>query len=351
MANGYEGWGNIREGAGWADTAGTQEGFYLKLKELTVDSGQEFIENDDLIVNGRGYKSSTRIKGASKPGVTFNYQARSDDFPMIAMSHFQMFTGTVESGTAEYTFVPSKCSPKFVTGGVYGTGGYTSESGTLFTLEFTNKLNCETSGNGQSVQGLFCDELTFNAELNESLMVNAVMKGKDFDEVDLNAATDPDNSTYGSYSTKAAFSHFSGTLSFAGQTGYTVSSFSWTSSNQSEERIGIGSINPVKYSWGKSQVTGEIAMDLPDDATLQLGSMLSDTEFAITGTWYNSAHDRITISIPRAKRNPFAISHASGEEVQVQTIPFRAFESEDGDTAPISVVVTTTGIGSAFEPV
>jgi len=351
MANGFEGYLNIREGAGWADTAGTQEGHFLKAKEVTVDSGQEFIENDDLIVQGRGYKSSTRIKGASKPNATINYQVRSNDFPMIAMSHFQMYTGTVRTGTAEYTFVPTRCAPKFVTGGLYGTGGYTSDAGTIFTVEITEKLNCEATGNGQSIQGAFCDELTFNAELNESLMINAVMKGKDFDEIDLGTATDPDNSTYGSYSTNAAFSHFSGTLSFAGQTGYTVSSFSWVSANQSEERIGLGSINPVKYSWGKSQVTGEIAMDLPDDATLQLGSMLSDTAFSITGTWYNSAHDRIIVSIPRAKRNPFAISHANGEEVMVQTIPYRAFESEDGDTAPITVTVTTTGLGSAFEVV
>jgi len=351
MANGYEGWINIREDAGWSDEAGTQEGYYLKAKELTVDSGQEFIENDDLIVNGRGYKSSTRIKGASKPVASINSQIRSNDFAMIAMSNFQMYTGTVESGTAEYTFVPSKCSPKFVRGSGYGTGGYTSDAGTLFTVEITEKLNCETTGNGQVIQGAFCDELTFNAELNESVMVNASMKGRDFDEIDLGTATDPDNSTYGSYSSNAAFSHFSGTLSFAGQTGYIVSSFSFTHANQTEGRIGLGSINPVKYSWGKSQVTGEIAMDLPDDATLQLGSMLSDTEFAITGTWYNSAHDRITVSIPRAKRQPFAIQHASGEEVMTQTIPFRAFESEDGDTAPITMLITTTGLGSAFEVV
>ena len=349
MSSGYEGWINWREGAGWSDEAGTQEGYYIKAKEATLDSGQEFIENDDLIVQGRGYKSSTRIKGASKPTANINYQARSDDSAMLFMSHFQMYTGTVRSGTAEYTFVPVKCSPQFVRGNGYGTGGYTSDAGTLFTLELTDKLNCETTGNGQNIQGAFCDELTFNAELNESLMINAVMKGKDFDEVDLNAATDPTNATYGSYSQNAAFSHFSGTLTVAGQTGYTISSFSFVSANQTEERIGIGSINPVKYSWGKSQVTGEIAMDLPDDATLQLGSMLSDTEFAITGTWYNSAHDYITVTIPKAKRNPFAISHASGEEVNVQTIPYRAFESEDAATAPITVNLKTQGIGSAFE--
>jgi len=349
MANGYEGWLNWREGAGWSDEAGTQEGYFVKAKELTLDSGQEFIENDDIIVKGRGYKASTRIKGASKPNATINYQARSNDSAMLFMSHFQMYTGTTRSGTSEYTFVPVKCSPKFVRGNGYGTGGYTSESGTLFTLELTEKLSCQTTGNGQVVQSAFCDELTFNAELNESLMINAVMKGKDFDEIDLGTVTDPDNATYGSYSTNPAFSHFSGTLTFAGQTGYTVSSFSFVSANQTEERLGIGSINPVKYSWGKSQVTGEIAMDLPDDATLQLGSMLSDTAFAIVGTWYNSADDYITVTIPNAKRNPFAISHANGEEVMVQTIPFRAFESEDSSTAPITVGLKTQGIGSAFE--
>ena len=355
MSRGFEGYVNIREGNGWSSQVATVPGFYLKAKSVELDSGISFIENDDLIVQGRGYKASTRTPGKKVPSAKITFQARADDVSLIAMSHFQMCEVTTSGGTATYKFVPVSCHPTFTSGSdAYGTGSYSTDSGTLFTLEVTQKMNCEATENGQRISGAFCDKFKFTSALNEHVVIEAEMRGIAYSTLDLASATDPDNAAFGSYSSKAAFNYFSGTLSLLGGTvgnDFIVSSFDFVSDNKTEDRMTIGSQNPSTYSWGKIQLTGDIKLDVPAAATRQIGSLIADTAFSIVGTWSNSANERMIVSIPSCKRNPFVVSGAGGESVSEMTIPFRAFESEDGNTAPITFTTVTMGLGSLFNPI
>lgn len=356
MAKGFEGWvAIVPETKGWGSST-LAKGNFIYADSEALQINKEFIERPEKITYGRAMKASSRISSLQKPGGAITYQFRSEDSLPVLMAHFQMYIGTAagtSAGTSIYTFVPSKTEPNWV-GSAFGTGTYGAASGDMFTVGVYKKF-FNTSSNGGT------NSMAFTSGVVDQLQIN-LTAGQDakfvpnfkFYSVDAGTAIpstrDPNNSTIGSYSTLNSFVSWNGTLTFAGAS-LDITSISINSQNNTEDRQVIGKLNPSKYPFGRFLISGSIDLDLPKDGLKYVGSMLANLSFAITATLYNGADDFMTISLPACKYNPFDINFANGQSETTFSIPWVAYESEDGGTSPITVGVRTTGWGSAFNHV
>jgi len=163
----------------------------------------------------------------------------------------------------------------------------------------------------------------------------------------LGTQLDPSNTVFGSYSAKSSFMSWNGTLSFAGQS-IDITSIKVTSKNNTEDRQVVGRKNPSKYPFGRFMISGSLELDFPKDGIKYIGSMLGNEGFAVTGSFYNGPHDYMTINMPNCKYAPFEVNFAGGQGETTFSLPFVAYESENGLVSPITVQVGCTGFGSAF---
>ena len=352
MSKGYDGWIVARPGNGWGSTT-VKEGFALFVDSVDLGPNKEFTERPEKIVHGRALQASMRTSGALKPGGSVDFQPRSDDFPMLAMAHYQMYEGTVSASVATYTIVPVKTQPDW-SGASYGSGSYSTTPGDMFVIDVWQKMHAAGSGtaNIQKYTSSIIDELTVTAAANEDLKMSFTLKSDSYATAYSAASADPGGvSAVGSYSTNSQYEFFVGTMTIAGEdnTAIDITSFSVTSKNGAEERIVIGKRDPSKYPFGRIMVEGEFTLDLPNDGLKHMGSMLDNEAFAITGTWFNAADDQIAFNMPNCRRNPFSVNQGGGEETNELSVPYTAYESADKTTAPITWTVITAGLGSAFE--
>ena len=352
MAKGFEASiAVVPETQGWGTTTFGQ-GFYMYTDSESLSVGQEFKDRPDKLVFGRAERLNSRSKAMQKPNGDIEVQFRSNDSLPLFMGHFQKYTGTLmgtnAGGTAMYTFVPEKGQPDWV-GSTYGTGGYTAAAGDMFTFGVLKKILDNTAGTGNSMMFKNCivDQLAFNLEAGEDAKITASIIAGTVDigtHIDLN----PDNATFGSYSTLSAYESWEGTLSVGGRTDLQITSIQFTSVNNAEAREVIGKLNPTQYDFGNFELTGVVNIDAPKEALWHLGSMVSDKQLAITGTLYNGANDYMVFNIPNAKYQPFDVNISGANEHTEYGLAFKAFADNADATAPITLTVRTSTVGSAF---
>lgn len=349
MSKGIEAWILLQpESAGWNGASSAIRGNFLFADSESLDVGKTFQDQSNKIVYGRGVKPSTRISGKQVPGGDLTWQFRSDEMPMVLMAHFQKYIGTQpEAGSCLFTFVPEKGVPNF-SGASFGTGSYTSPAGDLFTLSATKKFFDTSLNNGTNAQKFksgIVDEIEIMVEADTDCKVKASFKFGTVDHGTAIPSSVNPPSSLGSYSAKGAYQYFSGTL-LVGGTSQDITKFNVISKNQLEELITLGNLNPVRYKFGKFDVAGNVELDMPKDGMRYFGSMVGGTSFAIVGTLYNTASDRLTFNMPLCKWKPFNANIPGGNADVGFGLPFQAYESEDGGTAPITVFVETTTWGS-----
>lgn len=350
MSKGYDGWIAVKEGNGWGSTT-VREAQFLHVDAIDMGPNKEFTERSEKIIYGRGLKPSMRTSGAEKPGGSIDFQPRSDDLPAILMAHCQMYEGTVTAGVGTYTFVNVNSQPNW-SGANYGTGSYTTSAGDMFVVDVWRKFHDADAGtaNIEKYTNCIVDEITMTSAANEDLKISASFKAEDYGSFNSPDSENP-NSALGSYSILPQYEFFVGTLMFAGESSSAidVTNTSIKSMNSSDDRIVLGKLNPSKYPFGRTKITGELTMDMPNDGLKHMGSMLDGRAFAYTGTWFNSLSDQISFDMPNCRRDPMSINQAGGEEENEETIPFTAYRSEDNTVAPITWTVITDGLGSAFD--
>lgn len=356
MAKGFEGWiAVVPETLGWGSSTFTV-GNYLHVDSETLQINKEFIERPEKITFGRSLKASSRISGLQKPGGAVTFQPRSDDAIPIFMAHYQMHVGTWVGGAAGtlgtvlYTFTPTKNEPDW-TGNTFGTGTYGAAAGDMFTVGVYKKFFNTTDHGGTNsmvFKSGIVDQLQLTLTAGQDAKLTPTFKFYSADAGSAIPSTrDPNNSVLGSYSTKSPFISWNGTLSFAGGS-LDVTSITINSQNNTEDRQVVGRLNPSKYPFGRYLVSGSLELDLPKDGVKYIGSMLNNSSFTLTGSLYNGAHDNIVFNLPNCRYNPFEINFANGQSETTFSIPFVAYESEDGGTAPIIWQVNATGWGTAF---
>lgn len=354
MAKGFEGWlAVVPETKGWGSSAFTQ-GDYWNADSESLQINKEFIERPEKITFGRALKASSRISGVQKPGGAITYQPRSNDCIPVFMAHFQKYVATSLGGTASgsvlYTFVPTKTEPNW-TGSAFANGNYTAASGDMFTVGVYKKF-FDTSSNGGTNGMAFTsgvvDQLQMTYTAGQDAKLTPTFKFYNVDAgTPLSSARNPNNAVFGSYSTRSSFISWNGTLLFDGNS-LDITSITINSQNNTEDRSVLGRKNPSKYPFGRFLISGSLDLDLPKDGLKYVGSMLANGTFSITGSLYNGANDYVVFNLPQCCYNPFDINFANGQSETTFSIPWQAYESEDGSTAPVTIQVGATGWGTAF---
>lgn len=354
MAKGNEAWIHIRpENKGWLGASDAVRGNFLFADSENLDVGKTFVDQSNKIVAGRGVKATTRISGKQVPAGDVTWQFRSDEMPMVFMAHFQKYIGTAIGGAGSltgsciYTFVPEKGVPNF-SGSAFGTGSYTSPAGDIFTVGVTKKFfNTSLNGgtNAQMFKSCLIDEIEITAEAETDSKIKASFKSGTVDHgTAIPSSVDP-SSALGSYSTNGAYQYFSGTFLLGG-TSQDITKLSIVSKCGLEELITLGKLNPSRYKFGKHKVNGSFDLDMPKDGLRYFGSMIGGSAFGIVGTLYNSASDYVLLNLPNCRWDNFNANISGGDSDVSFSLPFMAYESDDGGTAPISVTVETTTWGS-----
>lgn len=354
MAKGFEGWiAVVPETKGWGSSAFT-EGNYLYADSEALQINKEFIERPEKITFGRALKASSRISSLQKPGGAVTFQPRSNDCIPVLMAHFQNYIGSslggTATGTAMYTFTPAKLEPNWV-GSAFGTGVYGAAAGDMFTVGVYKKFfNTSSNGgtNSMAFKSGIVDQLQITYTAGQDLKFAPNFK---FYSVDAGTAIpstrDPNNAILGSYSAKQSIMSFNGTLLFDGNS-LDITSITINSQNNTEDREVLGKLNPSKYPFGRYMISGSLELDLPKDGLKYVGSMLANGTFSVTGSFYNGVLDFITFNMPQCCYQPFDINFSGGQNETTFSIPFMAYESQDGGTAPITMQVAAVGWGTVF---
>ena len=352
MAKGFEGWVCLLpEDKGWKGTSTLIRGNFLFADEESLSINKNIIERPGKITHGRALKASGRVLGEQTPGGDVTFQFRSDDVPMVCAAHFQKFIGSALGGTATgttlFTFVPEKGVPNF-TGSAFGTGAYTAGKGDCYTVSVLKKFFDTTENGGTTAQwykSCVVDELMFTMTAGDDAKCKAAFRAGNVDVGSVVGSLLNPNSSLGSYSTKESFEWWSATLSYGGGT-LDVNKFEWSSKNNMDPFKVLGSQNPSRYRFGRNQVEGSFDLDMPYDGLKHFATMLGGSAFAVTATLYNGVHDYVTFNFPNCRLRPIEANLRGGDQETAFTLPFTAYEAENGSTAPVTVQVETTTWGS-----
>lgn len=352
MSKGFEGWLLLApETGGWLSGDTSARGNFLFADSESLRPNVDIKERINKITFGRGVKASTRTIGKMVPGGDIEWQFRSDDLPFVLMAHFQKFTGTYFTGTgsfgstSRFTFVHEKGVPTFG-GSAFGTGGYTSAAGNVFTVSAVKKYFDTTENGGTNAQwykSCLIDQLTIRCDADDDAKITSAFRSG---TADLGTAiTLNPSSALGSYSTKSVFNSWAVSIAWGGGT-LPFNSFEAVMQNGLEERIVLGAMNPVDYRYGRSIVEGSGELDFPYDGLKYFGTLLSGSAFSVIGTLSNGTTDFVTFHMPNCRLKDFEAPLKPGDETVTTSLPFMAYESEDGLTAPVTVTVHTNTYGS-----
>jgi hypothetical protein len=354
MSKGFEGWLMIvPEDKGWAGTSTAIRGNALFADSESMRINQDIKERPGKLVYGRALKASNRVVGEQVPDGDIEWQFRSDDLPPVLMAHFQKYIGTAFGGagtlvgSAQFTFVPEKGVPNF-TGSAYGTGAYTAAKGDAYTVGVIKKLFDTTQNSGTNAQwykSCLVDSVSWSMAAGDDAKVKASFKAARVDYgTAIPQASNP-SSSLGSYSPYSSYEFWTGTLVWAGGT-IDVSKLEWTSKNNMSEFKAIGNKNPSRYNFGRYDISGSLDLDFPYDGFKYFGSMIGGSSFALTATMYNGTSDWVSFSFPNCRLKPIEVNMKGGDQETTFGLPFAAYESEDGQTSPVTVIVHTQTYGS-----
>ncbi len=352
MSKGFEGWILLApETGGWLSGNTAASGNFVFADSESLKLNVDIKDRSNKIVYGRGIKASTRTIGKVAPAGDVEFQFRSDDLPFLLMAHYQKFIGTAYVGagsfgtTQRFTFVPEKGVPTYG-GSAFGTGGYTAASGNVFTVSAVKKY-FDTSVNGgtnaQWYKSCIVDQIVISCDNDDDAKMTASFKSGTADYG--TAITANPNGALGSYSTKSVFNSWSIAVLYDGGN-LNLNKFELTTTNNTEERLVLGSVNPIDYRYGRFMAKGNLDLDFPYDGLKYFRTLVGGSAFTVVGTLSNGTTDFVSFNMPNCRLEDFDAPLKPGEDTVTTTLPFVAYESDDGLTAPITVTVHTNTYGS-----
>lgn len=344
MAKGHEGFISIYENLTWLD------GEPINPQALWVESESlglvpDIKHKDDLAGASRASQGSSFELGPVKPSGAITVPLRASDSYKLLYSHFQYGSnlGTDVDGNQQWRFYPSAASPNFDFGlrgdGPYGGTGY------VFPVTVLKKYNNKNASNAQWFHSGVTDSLEFTFSSEETSKVKAEFKFATFyNGTNLGSAYVPGGTLAGTYSYARPFEYWHGTVVIGGMS-LEITDLTFQSKNNLEEKTILGRSSPWGFGFGKYSCEGYFSLDMPDDGLRYIGSALTNSTFAITGSFL-AGTNAMTFSMPYCRYRNFDVLPNNQNATWRLRIPFSALEN--GGTAPITVGVTTFSDASVF---
>lgn len=307
------------------------KGQRIQFEKESLTIGKEFPQLNSL---GDHRTAMDRASLPIAPKGGFQFYPSSNDCITTLMSHFQLRHGSnLAGGTTYYEFAPSKKRLSF-SGSSFGTGLYETGSHSFFTVNVTKLVE----GTGYVFKNGICDKLGFNFDVHSGFTLEPDFYFK--------SATLAGSSTLGSTGSYSSLPKFPGHSISATMLNQPVIGLQIYSDNALRPYSQAGTSAPY-FGHGKYNIQGNATIDLSKVSLAYIGSMLGTQSFSIVGTLYNDERDKIVISLPNCFMDDFPLSMNSS----TMDIPFRAYESENGGTAPMKVQIWTRNYsGTSFEP-
>lgn len=323
MARGYDGWLAIYEDDRHYGTV------FSNPQPLFLDSESLDIKRD--VRRRQPQMGMTRLPGtslqlglATKPAGGFSYSFRSDDCLKVLYSHFQ--NGSTSDGTT-YTFSAKGSNLDY------------SVSRPLYTVSAKKRLS--QWGTGYTNYVFFkhgvCESLSFGIDSQSEAQLSPSFR---FTSYTIGETAENPGTAFGTYSPLSPFHPWVGTIYLDGTRCDYLTAVQFTSSQEIQEVTHVGTLSPDLFKTTGYKVTGSLKFDIPKGGLAHLGSMISMSNFQISGTLFNSATDFFTFNMPACRRIPFEVHNPKGRDTLSATVPFEAFSPATG-TAPLTITVKT----------
>jgi hypothetical protein len=312
---------------------GLGTGFYVPFLSESLGLGKEFRDLDSV---GAKRINNQRRAMYNVPQGRIKVPVRSQDVVPLLQAHFQRCIGTtVIPGTTYYEFVPSKGRVDPMRGNGFGTGSFSSVgSSEAFSLSVYKGMG---ANEGILFKNGVIDRLTFKLHAMIEPTLEADFRFRE-GTIMATQASHP----YGSYSQFSEFTPSNCNVDFLG---LPVLSFEFTGDNRIENRFVTGANKPV-HRFGQYELRGKVTVDLSKDVLRHFATAMSGSTFPVSATMYNAGHDQIVFQFPDCRMTEFPIGASD-----IYTVPFQAYMSEDGSTAPVNVKLWTKNYSATtFEP-
>ena len=308
---------------GWRST-GTTLPQYISLISESLDYGVQYRLNDNLAKDTRMAGTESIILDDQKPEGDISFIPTPNSVDHIFRAHYQKaeLTPSIKFGdTWQYT--PESGRLDWSGGVVYGTGGFGDSPGDVYSVGITRVYDHDQV---VAFNHGICDELSLRVSSRGVLNANAKFKFKTAGT--LGTTTPWSDSEQDLYS---AYSSFVGTFLIDGVS-VPIEQFSVTSKNNMIEKMILGQSTRDSFTMGDYVIDGDFTLDFPDDGLSYLTSALQKSVGKISGTFYQSEYNHLTIDLPNITYKPNDIKLNS---VQNSTISYEAF-SNNG-TSPITI--------------
>jgi hypothetical protein len=321
----------IPENGGYMGSTNLGTGNKVGFVRDNLSTGKSFSE-PPFISPSRAIKERKSL--SPEPNGGFSFPLRSNDCIPTFMSHFQNRYGTTPSvGTAYYEFYPAKQS-RLLSGSNFGTGSYFGTTQSAFPVSVFKSV----AGSAYHFKSGLCDKLTISVRSNDEAMVDADFKFGTYSIVGTNSIPN-----LGSYSRLSNYPSWASSINFLG---LDVIDLEIQCLNN------LRSVQPVGthsrfYQFGKHQVKGKVAVDVPKQSLAYIGSMLGGSSFSVYGTFFNNNADKIIYQMPNCMLDPFELRVGEHDT----RLSFQAYESEDGLTPSIKFMMWTQNYSAtSFQP-
>ncbi len=347
MAKGFNSFITIYENDGWYDS-GTSNPIVPILEAEGLNQNRITVERNSMVRNTRAQIEDSLITGDGsgtteyKPEGFIEVVPRIETITSVLMSHFQVVDEVSTGSSFINTYVPAKTSPEFNGLDIYGTGAYGAPVLDAFSIDIKKRVTLTTgSVNIQHYKRGLCDKLTFKSFTNEDFKVRADYKFKDVSVDNLTSVFG--DADLGSYSSGAISDWSHGTWSFVSGSGTTItdqisdiSSIEIECSNNITENKTLGNNIRQTFNFGNYTVKGRFKTEYLYD-----GFFVDEADnFSITGTFFHSDTEFLTISLPRCFVKPFSQALGKPDSFTEADVEFEAYEFNG--TSPITVTTHVT---------
>jgi len=333
MSQKHEAHISVWEDVDWRGTV-HQSPFALYVDSESLSVNKNIRDLANLAKDGRVSKVESQVGANLAPAGNVTFEPRTKDSTDILFSHFQTGTSLEGASTGTYKFFPSKKHPTYNNAAARNEGTYGGTAGDVYSVSFLKKY-FDTTENGGTNSIYFehgiCDTLGFDITAGAVFKMSCDFKFRDV-IVGTAISGNPPSADYGSYSCKAGWDWFEGTVLVGGEA-LNLDSIKWECKNNLTPKFITGRQDADWFAFGDHVTEGAFNLGFPKDGMLQVGSMLGTKSFSITGTLSKSSNDVFVFDMPNCIRKPFDVS-LNSQRVDA-SIPFIALE-KDG-TSPITL--------------